>query len=57
MVPTSSMIMMAVNAVLGFAVPVCLSIYLVRRHHAKLTTILIGAGTFFLFALVGCRDL
>lgn len=52
MVPTSSMIMMAVNAVLGFAVPVCLSIYLVRRHHAKLTTILIGAGTFFLFALV-----
>ena len=44
--------MMAVNAVLGFAVPVCLSIYLVRRHHAKLTTILIGAGTFFLFALV-----
>lgn len=52
MVPTSSMIMMAVNAVLGLAVPVCLSIYLVRRHHAKLTTILIGAGTFFLFALV-----
>lgn len=44
--------MMAVNAVLGLAVPVCLSIYLVRRHHAKLTTILIGAGTFFLFALV-----
>lgn len=52
MVSSSSMIMMAVNAVLGFAVPVCLSIYLVRRHHAKLTTILIGAGTFFLFALV-----
>ena len=52
MVPTSSMIMMAVNAVLGLAVPVCLSIYLVRRHHAKLTTILIGAGTFFLFAFM-----
>lgn len=44
--------MMAVNAVLGFAVPVFLTIYLVRRHHAKLTTVLIGAGTFFLFALV-----
>ena len=52
MVPVSSITLMAVNAVLGIAVPVCLSIYLVRRYHAKLSTILIGAGTFFLFALV-----
>ena len=44
--------MMAVNAVLGIAVPVCLSVYLVRKHHARLSTILIGAGTFILFALV-----
>ena len=43
---------MCVNALLGIAVPVCLSIYLVRRFHAKLSTILLGAGTFFLFALV-----
>ena len=46
------MILMAVDAVLGFAVPVCLSVYLVRKHHAKLSTILIGAGTFIIFALV-----
>ena len=52
MVPVSSLIMMAVNAVLGIAVPVCLSVYLVRKHHARLSTILIGAGTFILFALV-----
>lgn len=52
MVPTSSLILMCVNALLGIAVPVCLSIYLVRRFHAKLSTILLGAGTFFLFALV-----
>ena len=44
--------MMAVNAVLGIAIPVCLSVYLVRKHHARLSTILIGAGTFILFALV-----
>ena len=43
---------MAVDAVLGIAVPVCLSLYLARRFHVKLSTILIGAGTFFLFALV-----
>ena len=52
MVPASSLILMAVNALLGIAVPVCLSVYLVRRHHARLSTILIGAGTFILFALV-----
>lgn len=43
---------MSVNALLGIAVPVCLAWYLVRRHHARLSTILIGAGTFILFALV-----
>ena len=52
MVSTSSMIMMALNALLGVAIPVCLSWYLVRRHHARIRTILIGAGTFILFALV-----
>ena len=52
MVPVSSMILMAVDAVLGFAVPICLTVYLVRKHHAKISTILIGAGTFIFFALV-----
>ena len=44
--------MMAVNALLGFAIPVCLSVYLVRKHHARPFTILIGAGTFVFFALI-----
>ncbi|MBQ3765263.1 MAG: YhfC family intramembrane metalloprotease [Bacteroidales bacterium] len=52
MVPESSLILMAVDAVLGIVIPVCLSVYLVRKHHARLSTILIGAGTFILFALV-----
>ena len=52
MVPVGSLIMMAIDAVLGIAVPVILSVYLVRKHRARLSTILIGAGTFILFALV-----
>ena len=44
--------MMAVNALLGVAIPVCLSVYLVKKHHARFSTILIGAGTFIVFALV-----
>ena len=52
MVPVSSIILMAVNALLGIAIPVCLAFYLVRKHHARLSAILIGAGTFTLFALV-----
>lgn len=52
MVPVSSLVLMSVNALMGFAVPVCLSVYLIRKHHARLSTILIGAGTFILFALV-----
>lgn len=46
------MILMVVNAILGIAIPIALTWYLVRKHHAKLSTVLIGAGTFFLFALV-----
>ena len=46
------MIMMAFNAVLGIAIPIALAWYLVRKHHARLSTILIGAGTFIVFALV-----
>ena len=52
MVPTVSIILMAVNALLGIAVPVCLSWWLVRKHHARLSTILIGAVTFIVFALI-----
>ena len=52
MVPTSLLILMAFDALLGIAIPVCLSVYMIRKHHARLSTILIGAGTFILFALV-----
>ena len=52
MVPASSLVLMAVNALLGFAVPVVLSLYLARKHHAKFSTILIGAATFIVFALI-----
>lgn len=52
MVTVSSIVMLSVNAFLGVAVPVCLALFLVRRYHAKASTILIGAGTFIVFALV-----
>lgn len=52
MVSVSSIVMLSVNAILGVAVPVCLALFLVRRCHAKASTILIGAGTFIVFALV-----
>lgn len=44
--------LMSVNALLSIAVPVCLSLYLIRKYQAKLSTILVGAGTFIVFALV-----
>ena len=52
MIPAGSLVLMAVNAVLGIAIPVCLAVYLVRKHHARWSTILIGAATFLVFALV-----
>lgn len=52
MVPTGSVVMMAVNAVMGIGVPVVLAWWLVKKHHANVNTILIGAGVFFVFALL-----
>ena len=52
MVPTANLIIMAVNALLGFAIPVFLCWWAVKKHQAKLSIILIGAGTFVVFALV-----
>ena len=52
MVPTASVVIMFVNAVIGIVVPVLLAWWLVRKHHAKWSTILIGAATFFVFALI-----
>ena len=44
--------MMIVNALLGVAVPVFLCWWAVKKHKANLSTILIGAGVFVVFALV-----
>ena len=52
MVSTGAMIVMVVNALLGFAIPIFLAWWAVKKHNAKLSTILIGAATFFVFALV-----
>ena len=52
MVPVSSIVMMVVNALLGIAIPVFLAWWAVKKHHANLSTILIGAGVFIVFALV-----
>ena len=52
MVPVSSLIVMVVNALLGFAIPIFLAWWAVKKRHANLSTILIGAGVFIVFALV-----
>ena len=52
MVPIGNLIMMAVNALLGIAIPIFLCWWAVKKHQANLSTILIGAGVFVVFALV-----
>lgn len=44
--------MIALNAVLGIAVPVVLAWWLVKKYKVNIRTILIGAAVFILFALV-----
>lgn len=52
MVPVSSIISMAACALIGIAAPAALAWWMVRKYNVKLTTILIGAATFFVFALL-----
>jgi len=52
MIPVSTLISLAVAALLGFAVPVALAWWLVRRYRIRWQTVLIGAGTFIVFALL-----
>jgi uncharacterized membrane protein YhfC len=52
MIPTSSLVMIVINLVLGFAIPIYLAWWLVKKHNASWRTILIGAATFIVFALV-----
>ena len=44
--------MMVVNTLLGVAIPVFLAWWAVKKHNASLSSILIGAATFIVFALV-----
>ena len=52
MVPAGSLVMMALNAVLGIALPVVLAWWLVKKYKVNIRTILIGAAVFIVFALV-----
>lgn len=44
--------MLAFCALVGIVAPVALAWWLVKKHHARLSTILVGAGVFFVFALL-----
>ena len=52
MIPTSSLVMIVINLILGFAIPLCLAWWIVKKHNARLSTVLIGAAAFIVFALV-----
>lgn len=52
MIPTGTFIFMVLDLILGFAVPICLAWWLVKKYNVRLSTILIGAATFVVFALV-----
>ena len=52
MVPAGTLVMLALCALVGIVAPVALAWWLVKKHHARLSTILVGAGVFFVFALL-----
>ena len=52
MIATGTLVFMVLDLILGFAVPICLAWWMVKKYQVRLSTILIGAATFFVFALV-----
>ena len=52
MVSSLSIVLMALCAFLGVAVPIALAWWLVRKHKARWSVILVGAAAFFIAALV-----
>ena len=52
MISTGTIVFMLLDLILGFAVPVCLAWWMIRKYKVRLSTILIGAATFIVFALV-----
>ena len=51
-VSTSSLLFMLLAAVLGIALPLIAAIIWCKKKHEPFTTVLIGAATFLLFAIV-----
>lgn len=51
MVPVSSIVTMAIGAVIGIVTPFLLAWWLVKRYKVRPATITIGAGVFIVFAL------
>ena len=52
MISSATIIILVLDFLVGLALPILLAIWLVKKYNCKIETILIGAGTFFLFALV-----
>ena len=52
MVAISSIIMMALNALIGIAVPVILAWWIIKKRKASWQAVLTGAGVFIVFALI-----
>ena len=52
MIPAGTLAILILDLILGFAVPVCLAWWMIKKYKVRLSTILIGAATFIVFALV-----
>lgn len=52
MVPVSTITVIVIDIILGILVPVALSWFLIKKYKISLSTVLIGAATFIVFALV-----
>jgi len=52
MISPATFIVLALDFIIGMAVPILLAVWLVKKYNCRMETILIGAGVFFLFALV-----
>jgi uncharacterized membrane protein YhfC len=51
-VSTSSMVLMLLTAILGIALPLITAVIWCKKKHEPFTTVMIGAATFLLFAIV-----
>ena len=52
MISPATFIVLALDFIIGMAVPILLAVWLVKKYNCRMEKILIGAGVFFLFALV-----